>query len=395
MSFTYINWHYSRTILTLCTLAFFVTMVGRLSVSPVVPEVSAEFDISNTHIGIALSGMWLAYAVTQYPSGALADKYGERWIILTSIAGTGLMSLSIVIAPNYTIFLIGAILMGGAAGLHYSVATTLLARTYDDLGTAVGVHNAGAPIAGLITPVIVAWVAVRYGWRLAVAVTIIFAIPVGILFLWRVRPIEPQHPDSRVRDLFEFDFALDILTRPLILYTGVIAIIFDFIWQATVSFIPTFFTQFKGYSTTTASVFFAMYFIFQGVLQIGVGMISDRVGRSAATALCTVSGIFGFILLIFSQSTWHAIIGISFLSLSMGWGATVLPRFLDLLPEEDQSAGFGLIRSIYMVFAATGSIIVGILADLLGWVASFGFLIGLLIIVGCMLIVNRILQFGY
>ncbi|MFC6728619.1 MFS transporter, partial [Natronoarchaeum mannanilyticum] len=171
------RWRYRDTVLALCTLAFFVTMVGRLAISPVVPDLTAEFGVSNGLIGLALTGMWMTYALAQFPSGLLADRYGERIVVLASIAGTGATSLLIVSAPQFAVFVLGTVLLGAAAGLHYSVATTLLTRTYDDIGTAVGLHNAGAPAAGLLTPIVVSWIAVRHGWRPAVGITVVVAIP--------------------------------------------------------------------------------------------------------------------------------------------------------------------------------------------------------------------------
>ena len=55
---------YRYVVLALCTLAFAATMVARLAISPVVPEVTATFSVSTGAVGLALSGMWAAYAVT-------------------------------------------------------------------------------------------------------------------------------------------------------------------------------------------------------------------------------------------------------------------------------------------------------------------------------------------
>jgi len=60
-------------------------MAARLVISPVVPAISNAFGVSNAAIGLALTGMWLAYAAAQFPSGLLADRYGERSIILVSV----------------------------------------------------------------------------------------------------------------------------------------------------------------------------------------------------------------------------------------------------------------------------------------------------------------------
>lgn len=168
------RWHYRHTVLSLCTIAFFVTMVGRLAISPVVPQITDAFAISNTAIGIALTGMWMTYALSQFPSGVLGNRYGERKIILVAVGGTGVMSFLIAVSSVYVIFVICVIGLGAVAGLHYSTATTLLSRTYDNIGTAIGIHTIGAPVGGLIAPTAAAWIGTRYGWRPAVAIGHLF-----------------------------------------------------------------------------------------------------------------------------------------------------------------------------------------------------------------------------
>ncbi|MCU4742230.1 MFS transporter [Natronoglomus mannanivorans] len=403
------NWRYRDTVLTLCTVALFVTMVGRLAISPVVPDIATEFEVSNALIGLALTGMWVAYALTQFPSGVLADRYGERLVILASVGGTGLTGLVIAVAPTFGVFVLGTILLGAVAGLHYSVATALLTRIYDDIGTAIGLHNAGAPIAGLVTPIAVAQIAVVYGWRPAIAVAAVLALPLFVLIMRGIRPTEPRRPDQPMRERLELAPILELLSRPAIVFTGVIAIISDFTWQAIASFLPTFFVQYHGYSRTLAGTLFAAYFVAQGVLQIGVGVLADRIGRDVTTAICMVTGIVGLALLVVGPEVVASLgfgsesavefgaigAGIVLLGLSMGWSAAVFPRFMDHLSAAEQSSGFGLVRTVYMVVAASGSVVVGLLADLFGWAVSFGFLIALLAVVCVLLVANEVFGLEY
>jgi len=117
-------------------LAFLVTYFARLAISPVVPLIVDDFTVSNTAIGVALSGMWLAYGAAQFPSGVLADRYGgERRVILVAVGGTTAMSVVLALAPVFPAFVLAAVCLGLVAGLHYAVATTLLSRTFDDIGT--------------------------------------------------------------------------------------------------------------------------------------------------------------------------------------------------------------------------------------------------------------------
>ncbi|MFC6755008.1 MFS transporter, partial [Halorubrum tibetense] len=146
------NWRYAHTTLALCTLAFTATMVARLAISPLVPQITETFAVTNTTVGLALSGMWLAYALSQFPSGVLGDRYGERAVILTAVGSTLLASVLIAVSPSIVGFALFTVVLGAGAGLHYSVATTFLTRQFDDIGRAIGVHVAGGPLAGLVAP---------------------------------------------------------------------------------------------------------------------------------------------------------------------------------------------------------------------------------------------------
>lgn len=383
------QWRYQETLLTLCTAAFFVTMVGRLAISAVVPNIASQFNVSTSLIGFALTGMWITYALAQFPSGIFANIVGERCIILVSIGGTGLSALIILLSPVFGIFIIGTVLLGAVAGLHYSVATTLLTRTYNKIGTAIGIHNSGGPVAGLVSPIVVSWLAVSYGWRPAVGLTLVLAAPVFVLFFWKVRPTPPQQPDQLLGDQFSMREISELLSRPAIIFTAVIAVIADFAWQAISSFLPTFFVQYYGYSQTLAGGLFAAYFLIQGTLQVGVGILADRFGRDLAIGACMVSAISGLLLLVLRSEFLLVSLGVVLLGLGMGWGAAVFPRFMDNLSDDEQSMGFGLIRTVYMVVAASGSVVVGILATAFGWASSFLCLVGLLGIVCCLLVANR------
>ncbi|MDZ5811412.1 MFS transporter, partial [Halorubrum sp. AD140] len=193
------RWYYKHTVLTVCTLAFFATMVARLAMSPVVPQITNTFEISNTAIGVALTGMWLSYALAQFPSGILGDRYGERRVVLVAVGGTGVMSILVSLSPLYVVFVFTVIALGAVAGLHYSTATTLLSRTYDNIGTAIGIHTIGAPAGGLIAPAAAAWIGARYGWRPAVAIGAVAAIPVFALFAILVDETKPQLPEEPMR----------------------------------------------------------------------------------------------------------------------------------------------------------------------------------------------------
>lgn len=389
------QWRYRETVLALCTLAFFVTMVGRLAISPVLPEVVEAFSVSNSAVGLSLTGMWLAYGLAQYPSGILADRYGERKIILIAVGGSAVAALAVSLSPVFALFFAATILLGAVAGLHYSVATTLLARTYDNVGTAVGVHSSGATVAGLLTPIVVTWIAVRFGWRIAIVVVAFVGIPAAVLFALKIRPTEPRRPETLLRDRFQFSATRELLSRPPIAFTLIIAIVGEFAWQGTASFLPTFLIEHRGASTTLAGALFSVYFVVQGVAQIGVGIISDRIGRDWTLAGCMLAGVVGFGTLVRMPGILPIILGVTFVGIAMSFGSALMPRFLREFSEEERNTGFGLVRTVYMIVASLGSVVVGLFADLFGWDVSFGFLAAALTVIFLTLSINRIFELGY
>ncbi|WP_090376865.1 MFS transporter [Natronobacterium texcoconense] len=382
------RWRYRNTVLLLCTLAFFVVMFGRLAISPVVPEITGEFDVSNAVIGAALTGMWLAYGLTQYPSGVIGDRFGERKTILVAVGGTAAASLFIALAPAFPAFVVATLVLGAVAGLHYSVATTLLSRIHDNVGTAIGIHNSGATVAGLVAPIVVAWVGVTYGWRPAIALTVAVGVPSFVLIYLFVRPTEPQRPDESMRDRIELESVLELLSRPVIAFSLFIAIVGEFVWQGVASFLPVFLMAHHEYSPTLAATGFSAYFVAQGIAQVGVGVVSDRFGQDRATAGCLLAGAVGIGLLITGQGLVAVAVGLALLGIAMSFEAALLPRFLTVLGDAERGAGFGLVRTVYLVTASSGSVVVGLVADVFGWGVSFALLGGLLVLAFLALVVN-------
>lgn len=386
---------YQSTVLLLCTLAFFVTAFARLALSPLVPLITTDLEISNAGIGIALSGMWAAYSLTQLPSGLLADRYGERSIILVALAGTGLTSVMVAFAPVFVVFVFGAVLLGAVGGLHYSAATALLSRTYKNTGMAIGIHNIGMPAGGLIAPVLASWVGVRYGWRPATVLVLALAIPIGLLFARYVRSREPAYPDTPIRNRLEWNRLVRILTPPPVQFSVVIGIVGMFISIGLFTFLPTFLVEHADYQPTVAGAIFTAFFVVLVPLQVVVGHVSDRIGHDRMLAVCFFAGFAGVVLLIFESKFISLTGSILLIAISSSSIPVVDSRLVDSLSGDDVGTEFGLPRTIYGILGGFGSVIVGFLADAFSWTTSFGFLAGISLAVAVLIWVNDALSLGY
>ncbi|WP_132059241.1 MFS transporter [Halorussus amylolyticus] len=388
------KWRYRHTVLALATVAFFATMAARIAISPVVPRITESFEVTTGTVGIALTGMWAAYALAQFPSGVLGDRFGERRVILTAVGLTAVASLLLAVSPSYPTFALFAVALGAGAGLHYSVATTFISKHFDDIGRVIGVHVAGGPLAGLLVPVAAAAVATRYGWRPALLLGAVVAAPTFVAFSLRVRPTEPERPDQRMRERFALGPLVRLLSRPEIVYTTVLAVAGAFTWQATASFLPTFLAEHHGLRATTASGLFSLYFVVHGSTQPVMGWLSDRFDRDAAASLSMGLGVLGYGALAWGSGLSTFVAGVCLAGVAMSWGAPLQSRFIDKLSAEERGAGFGLVRTVYMLLGATGSVVVGVLADTAGWTVGFGLLAGVMAVGFAVLTANRALRLG-
>lgn len=389
------KWKYPYTVLSLCVMAFFVTFFARVVFSPVVPLITDDFQISNAQIGVGFMGLWVAYGVAQFPSGLLADKFGDKTIILVSLGGTSVVSSIIAGAPVYWVVVIGMVILGAVAGLHYSVATVMLTKSFEDTGSALGIHSLGPPLAGLLAPAVGAWVGVRFGWRFAIALTVVIGVPAFVLFFWRIDASSPRSPDKPIRKELSLRPLISVFTAPAMLFTTILGIISYFVIIGVLSFLPAFLVEFRGQSPELAGIVFSAYFLFRAVLQVGVGRMSDRVGRDAALGLCMLGSALGIGLYIYGTGVAAVVLATILAGLGASFFPALDPRFLDHMSGEDIGTEFGLVRTVYVMVGSLGSVMVGVFADLFNWEISFLVLGVLSLVMVGLLVINWAMKLGY
>jgi predicted MFS family arabinose efflux permease len=376
-------------LLGVTTGAFFVTMVARLAPSPLVPEVMAAFGVSKSLVGLALSGMWAAYAIFQFPGGVVTDRLGERRVVLVAIGATGLASTVLAAAPTFPLFAVFAVTLGAAAGLYFTAGTSFLTARFENTGRALGVHEIGASAAGLFAPVASAWAATRFGWRAGPLVPAAVALVVLALFAWRVPPTPPSNPGRSLADQLNGRRLLALLGRPGIFFTTIVAMVGFFTWQSFASFFPTFLVEYAGLSTGRASLVFGVVFAITIGGAPALGWASDATGRDAAIAASMLAGVAGYACFFSGDGTAAVVAGTALVGVGLSWPGVVNSRFMDHLAAEERGTGFGLVRTVVLLVSSLGSGVTGTLADRFGWFEAYGFVAVLMASLVVLLVANR------
>ncbi|MDY6819546.1 MAG: MFS transporter [Halobacteriales archaeon] len=375
--------------------AFYATMTARLIISPLVPNVIAAFEISKGAIGLALTGMWAAYAVMQLPAGILADRFGERTVVIAGIGLTTLACVLLYLSPGYRLFVASTLLIGVGAGLYFPAAAALLTRLYKNTGQVLGLHISGGDLAGLITPVAAATVALQFGWRTALIIGAAVGMPVLVLSIWRIRPTEPTRPGARMRDRIAPEELKRLLGNRRLLFSITLAISLAFTFQSVISFFPTYLIEFWGFGTGHANDLFAAIFALWVLFTPITGRLGDRFSRDGALGITTVSMATGISLTLLTEQVVLAYLGIALLGIGMSWGGVIAARIMDNLAVDDRTVGYGLVRSIYILIGSSGSVVTGVLADTSGWPAAYGLLVVLLGLAFGSILVNRAFKLGF
>ncbi|WP_338741097.1 MFS transporter [Haloplanus salilacus] len=360
------------------TAAFFVTMVARLAPSPLVPDVIAALGVSTGTVGLALTGMWAAYALFQFPGGIVTDRYGSRRVILFAMGSIAVTSVGLAVSPGIGGFALAAVTLGASAGLYFTAGTSLLTRRFENTGRALGVHEVGASAAGLLAPVASTAVATRLGWRAGLLVPAAIAPVVLVAFAWRVPRSSPS-PDADATGVIGLGQLFAMLRRPAVAFTTLLAMVAFFTWQSFASFFPTFLVEFVGLSTGRASLVFGAIFALTLGVAPALGWVSDATGRDPALVVSLLAGAVGYLTFLFGGDGVLTVgVGAVLVGVGISWPGVLNSRFMDHLEADERGTGFGLVRTAVLLVSSLGSVVTGTLAGRVGWLAAYGLVAGLL-----------------
>ena len=368
-----------RTVLAVVAGGNFAQLGARFLLSPVVPFVIADLGASESTVGLALTLMWATYALFQFPSGVLADRFGERRLLFVGLAGAALGTALVALAPSLPAYALFTVVLGAGAGLFFSPASALMSRLFDDAGGALGALTAGGALAGVVYPAAGGFLGETFGWRVAVAAGTLVTLPVLAASVALLPRVPPANPDRSLRAAVDLGRLRALLARPSVAYTTVVAVAVSFTFQAFSSLFPTFLVQHRaGIDPTAAGLVFGAVFGLSSLAQPVAGRLSDRVSRDLAIAASVTLTATGLSVLLLVPGRAALLAGAVVLGVGISWPGPVQARFMDQLSAEERGYGFGLVRTVYMFAAAPGSVVVGTLAERAGWVVAFGSVVAVL-----------------
>jgi len=380
----------SFDILIISALIWFLGKFLRYVFPPLFESLQGTYAVSTTALGWTFSIFLFAYALVQFPSGLLSDRFGGVWVIVGGVTLSSLGALIFILNLPFSLFVVLMAILGIGTGVHKTSAVKLLYTIYPSKkGRALGIFDTFGTFGGVIAPVaVIAAAAVSVsvpGWRLLLFSTGAFGLFLTFIFIKRVPNKFTKKEKRKTNDnnnkinkndkslVFRLKSAVSVYgslfeSKKFIIFV-IAAILFSFTYNGIVAFLPLYLTQEVGISSGYASLFYSVLFI-ASVAQIASGELSDQIGTlpvmSGALTLCTLS----FIIFMMSTNSGLVFLGISVLCIGLGAHSFRPVRgayLMDSLPDNISAGGLGIVRTLLM---GSGAISPGIVGTVSGF-ASF------------------------
>nr|WP_235019816.1 MFS transporter [Natrialba sp. INN-245] len=380
---TFTSGHSGR-ILLVVTLGTLCGQLGFLVLPPLLPEIITTLSISEARAGFALSVLASCTAGFRYPGGRISDDLSRTTAIVLGlvslIVGYGLLAT----ATRYPTFLLGVSFVGIGLGIYVPAGFAQLSDVFErKRGRAFGLNDAAVSLAGVFASGFAAVAIAVATWRYAFAPILIGLAVVTVLYSgWSREPHTIQKPTLEVRPTLR-----RIALTPGLRSAIVVAGLFMFVWNGTISFLPIVLEADRELSRSASNVAYAAVFAV-GVLATPLsGYCGDRIGSLPAVVTAIGSGLVGLAVLLFSSSTVGVAVGILLLAVGLtGFWPPMSSYLITAFPEEHKGGDYGVVGTVYMAFGSLGPAYVGIVGGHLGYTVAYGGF--LLVLVGCLLVTS-------
>ncbi|HZW93750.1 MAG TPA: MFS transporter [Candidatus Eremiobacteraceae bacterium] len=177
-----------------------VSYLDRVNISIAGGSIAEAYHLSDVQLGQVFSAMLVGYALFQTVGGRLADRFGPRRVLAAGVAWWGIFTaLTAMVPANIAgalfIFVAVRFLLGAGEAVIYPSANQFIARWIPttERGIANGWIFAGVGAGAGLTPLIVTYIMVHYGWRSSFWVCSIIGFAVGAVWFLIARDTPVEH----------------------------------------------------------------------------------------------------------------------------------------------------------------------------------------------------------
>ena len=357
---------FPREVQVVIISSFFVAL-GFGIVFPAIPVFTKSFGVNNTAVGLVVSAFAFARFSSGMISGKFVDRFGERNVYSFGVFMVAFFTILTGLAQNYPQLLIFRS-AGGLGSSMFSVASSsLIFRAVDDAhrARALSAFQGSFLIGGITGPAVggaLATISLRAPFFMY-AFFLIIAGTIGYVYLGRA---EAARGESKVK--FEDPITLKEAMQ--------IALILSFIsawvlFGMRSSILPVFVTENLNSTAAVVGYGFALATLFQGLLLLKAGRISDSQGRKRVVMLGGYIIMLGIIGLTFSINVWMFLVSMSILGIGGAFISTAPGSIVGDVIKGKGGRVIGIFQMSGDAGMIVGPIVVGAISDIYSFRAAF------------------------
>ena len=375
---------------------WFFVLGLRFVIPALLPAIRADFPVSDTVAGAAITLLWITYAGMQFPAGALVTRVGERALLTLSVLAGAVTMAGYALSPTFAVFLLATAGFGLASGLYGPARGIVLSRVYTDRdGAAFGTVLATGSVGAAILPPLATYATGLVGWRGALGLTIPGFLFAGYALRAHVPdrpPTDPganatggaNTPDLNLRSRLRTgagDIRRAVSSRKVALAVAGTTLML-FVFQGVTAFLTTYFVVEKGLPERTAATLFGVLFLSAAVFQSAGGALADRFGHGRVLATVSLVGVVPLAALPYTGSLPVLTVVVALLGMRLSIGPISNAYIVSVLPAEIRGTAWGTVRTGFFIIGAFGSTAVGSLVDANLFTEAFLLLAGLTAVAG-------------
>jgi MFS family permease len=363
---------FPREVQVVVIASFFVAL-GFGIVFPAIPVFAKSFGVNNTAVGLVVSAFAFARFSSGMISGKFVDRFGERNVYSFGVFMVAFFTVLTGLAQNYPQLLLFRS-AGGLGSSMFSVASSsLIFRAVDDKhrARALSVFQGSFLIGGITGPALggaLATISLRapffaYAFMLAISGTI------GYVYLGRA---EAAQGKSKVKpeEPITLKEALQIPAYRIALVLSFISAWVLFGMRSSI--LPLFVTESLHSTAAVVGYGFALAALFQGLLLMKAGRVSDLHGRKRVVMLGSYIIMAGILGLTFSIHIWMFLVSMSVLGIGGAFLATAPGSIVGDVIKGKGGKVIGIFQMSGDAGMIVGPIVVGAISDLYSFRAAFG-----------------------
>lgn len=281
-----------HVVLWMTVAVYMITYMDRVVLSTATPEMRKELGFDLKTMAYIVGAFNWSYALCQIPGGLLGDKIGPRRALSLIVTWWSAFTSFTAMAGSATALFAVRFLFGVGEAGAFPIATRSLSRWIlaTERGFAQGVTHAGARLGLGLTPPLVVWIILNFGWRMP------FYIFAGIGLLWAIAwyiyyrdsPAEHSGVNEAELELIQTGGAVkkgaagkvpwaQILKTPTLWFLCAMYFCYNYSLNVYVSWFPTYVSESRGV-TLAKMGFYASLPLLSGVAgDLLGGWFSDRV----------------------------------------------------------------------------------------------------------------------